>query len=128
MTKLITTSIVMPTLMIFSIMMLWLPAANAAFLGTAQAEAEKMSGPAAQGAIENFLSQQAVQQQLIQLGVSPEQALTRAASLTPAERLLLEHRINELPAGAGAVEVIGIVFIVLIILELLGVTDIFKKI
>ena len=116
MTKLTRTALVMPTLMIFSIMMLWLPAANAAFLGTAQAEAEKTSGPAAQGAIENFLSQETVQQQLIQLGVNPEQALTRAASLTPSERLLLEHRINDLPSGAGAVEVIGIDFIVLIIL------------
>ena len=128
MTRLTRTSLVMPTLMIFSIMMLWLPAANAAFIGTSQAGAEQISGPAAQGGIENFPSQQAVQQQLIQLGVSPEQALARAASLTPAERLMLEHRINDLPAGAGAVEVIGIVFIVLIILELLGVTDIFKKI
>lgn len=128
MTKLTRTAIVMPTLMIFSIMMLWLPAANAAFLGTAQAEAETVTRSADQGAIENFLAQEAVQQQLVQLGVNPEQALTRAASLSQAERLMLQDRINDLPAGAGAVEVIGIVFIVLIILELLGVTDIFKKI
>lgn len=128
MTKLTRTAIMVPLLMIFSIMMLWLPAANAAFLGTAQAEAGRISQPANLDAIENFLSQDAVQQQLVQLGVEPDQALSRASSLTPAERLMLENRINDLPAGAGAVEVIGILFIVLLILELVGVTDIFKKI
>jgi len=33
-----------------------------------------------------------------------------------------------LPAGADALAVIGIVFLVLLILELVGVIDIFKKI
>ena len=50
------------------------------------------------------------------------------ALLTPMEQQLLQQKIADLPAGAGVVEVIGIVFIVLLILELLGVTDIFKKI
>ena len=62
------------------------------------------------------------------MGVSPELAKARVAALTPMEQQLLQQKITDLPAGAGVVEVIGIVFIVLLILELLGVTDIFKKI
>ena len=122
------TTIIMPTLMIFSVMTLWLPAANAAFLGTATAETGSIATTVNDDAIQSFLSRDTVQQQLVQLGVKPELAMARVQALTPAERLLLEDRINDLPAGAGVVEVIGIVFIVLLILELLGVTDIFKKI
>ena len=40
----------------------------------------------------------------------------------------LQNHLNDLPAGGGAIEVIGIVFIVILILELVGVIDIFKKI
>ena len=78
--------------------------------------------------IQDFLLQEAVQLQLEKMGVSPELAKARAAALTPMEQQLLQQKIADLPAGAGVVEVIGIVFIVLLILELLGVTDIFKKI
>jgi hypothetical protein len=79
-------------------------------------------------AIQDFLSRDTVQDQLVALGISPEAAKARVATLTAAERQLLGQQINELPAGAGVVEVIGIVFIVLLILELLGVTDVFKRI
>jgi hypothetical protein len=37
--------------------------------------------------------------------------------------------MNELPAGAdGALTVLGIVLLVLLVLELVGVTDVFKSI
>ena len=127
MTRLIRTTIMAPTLFLFISMTLWLPAANAVILGTGSADNNLLSTPAKNDAIQTFLLKETVQQQLVQLGVSPEQAMARVAALTPAEHQLLEQKIADLPAGAGAVEVIGIVFIVLLILELLGVTDIFKK-
>ena len=49
------------------------------------------------------------------------------AALSDSELVQLSENIDQAPAGAGVVEVVGIVFIVLIILELVGVTDIFKK-
>jgi hypothetical protein len=128
MTQLIRTTIMAPTLFIFITMTLWLPAANAVILGTGSAENNLLTTPAESDAIQTFLLKEKFQQQLVQLGVEPELAMSRVASLTPVERHLLEQKITELPAGAGAVEVIGIVFIVLLILELLGITDIFKKI
>ncbi len=128
MTQLLRTTILIPTLFLFSLMTLWLPAANAVVLGTGSAETNPIAARTDSSTIQAFLLKEAVQHQLVQLGVNPELAMARVAALTPAEQQLLAGPIADLPAGAGAVEVIGIVFIVLLILELLGITDIFKKI
>lgn len=128
MIQLIRTTIVAPTLLIFCVMTLWFPAANAALLDTASALINSEAAAPDDDAVQAFLARQTVQQQLVQMGVNPELAMARVDALTPTERQFLEQNISDLPAGAGAVEVIGIVFIVLLILELVGVIDIFKKI
>ena len=128
MTQLFKKSILTPTVMLFLLSTLWLPAANAAVLNTGSAETVQHTAPADKDIIQDFLLQETVQRQLQNMGVSPELAKERVAALTPIEQQLLQQKIADLPAGAGVVEVIGIVFIVLLILELLGVTDIFKKI
>lgn len=128
MTRLFKKSILTPTLLLFILSTLCLPAANAAVLDTGSAETAQQTAPVDKNIIQDFLLEDAVQLQLEKMGVSPEQAKARVAALTPMEQQLLQQKIADLPAGAGVVEVIGIVFIVLLILELLGVTDIFKKI
>jgi len=40
----------------------------------------------------------------------------------------LSRRIDEMPAGASVVGVLGVTFIVLLVLEFLGITDVFKRI
>ncbi len=75
-----------------------------------------------------FLARDQVRGQLEAMGVDPAAAEARLAGLTDAELIALEQRINELPAGGSALAVIGIVFVVLIILEVVGVTDIFSKV
>ena len=66
---------------------------------------------------------------LVAMGVDPANALTRAASLSDPELAQVAAEMQSLPAGGdGLLAVIGIVFIVLLILEITGVTDIFKKI
>lgn len=77
--------------------------------------------------INRWLVRDEVAIQLSTLGVEPEQAQRRVAVMTDAELQQLQHRIHDLPAGAGVLEVIGIVFVVLIILELLGVTNVFSR-
>ena len=74
-----------------------------------------------------FLEQEKVADILLNLGLNQQTVLQRVAALTDEELMRLSENIDQAPAGAGAVEVIGIVFIVLLILELVGVTDIFKK-
>jgi hypothetical protein len=78
--------------------------------------------------ISAILAEQQIRDQLVRFGVDPQDAATRVAALSDSELQALDLRIGELPAGAnGALEVIGIVMLVLLILELVGVTDIFKS-
>jgi len=73
------------------------------------------------------LAREEVRAQFASLGVSPAQVESRVAALTDPELRTLAGQMGELPAGADALAVIGIVFLVLLILEAVGVIDIFKK-
>lgn len=76
--------------------------------------------------INTVLARQDVRDALIDLGVSPEDAVQRVDLMTDAELQQLETQLDRLPAGGTSViGVVGIVAIVLIILELLDVTDLF---
>lgn len=75
--------------------------------------------------IQRNLSSQEVQQAMITMGVDPEQARARVASLNDAELAQLATQLETLPAGGDALALIGAVFVVLLILELVGVINIF---
>ncbi|MGD2084428.1 MAG: PA2779 family protein [Chromatiales bacterium] len=75
--------------------------------------------------LQSLLSREDVARELERYGVDPAEARERVASLTDAELAQVGPRLEQLPAGAGVVEVIGVVFVVLLILELVGVTDVF---
>jgi len=77
--------------------------------------------------VNSALARAEVRAQFAALGVEPAQVDARVAALTDAELSTLAGQMNELPAGADALAVIGIVFLVLLILEAVGVIDIFKK-
>lgn len=70
-----------------------------------------------------------VRQAMEQLGVNPADADARVASLSDAELMQLQGQLDRLPAGGDSVlVVIGVVFLVLVILELTGVTNVFNRI
>lgn len=100
---------------------------DAAVVGTQQA----MSIEQRQGTINHIqaeLQRADVQQAMISMGVDPEQALLRVSSLSDQELAQLDTQIDELPAGGGALALIGAVFVVLLILEITGVINIFNKV
>lgn len=69
-----------------------------------------------------------VREQMIALGVDPAEVDGRLAALTPAELSKLASDIQQAPAGGdSALAILGIVFLVLLVLELTGTIDIFKK-
>lgn len=69
-----------------------------------------------------------VQQAMIEMGVDPNQALLRVASLSDQELAQLNEQMDTLPAGGdGILALIGAVFVILLILELTGVINIFNK-
>ena len=73
------------------------------------------------------LAREEVRAQFEALGVEPAQIESRVAALTDAELRTLAGQMADMPAGADALAVIGIVFLVLLILEAVGVIDVFKK-
>jgi len=78
--------------------------------------------------VNEALARQDVREQMIALGVEPAQVEGRIAALTNAELRTMADRMAGLPAGGDSVlAVVGIVFLVLLILEAVGVIDIFKK-
>lgn len=78
--------------------------------------------------VEAALARADVQAALVRLGVDPAAAGERAASLSDADLARVAGQLDSLPAGGdGLLAVIGVVFVVLLILEITGVTDIFKK-
>jgi hypothetical protein len=102
-------------------------AALAGLIGTdeilaADARSDRLSG------IRDVLAREDVKAQMLELGVDPARVDARLNALTDTELAQLSAGIRDLPAGGDAVAVIGIVFIVLLILELLGVTNVFTKI
>lgn len=100
--------------------------ANAAMIGTQSAVSMEQRAEYVED-IKDWLTQDKVKQQLVEMGVDPANASERIAAMTSEELQMLHTQIDELPAGAGVVEVIGLVFVVLLILELVGVTNIFSQ-
>lgn len=78
--------------------------------------------------IDAALAREDVRRQLETLGVDPAEATARVDALTDQELQTLADRLDTLPAGGSLLGLFGVVFIVLLILEVLGVIDIFKKI
>jgi len=100
--------------------------AAAGVVGTAEAVAAGRSeGPRA--AVDAALARDDVRAKFAELGVDAASVEGRLAALSEGEIQMLADRIGEAPAGGDALAVIGIVFLVLIILEVTGVIDIFKK-
>jgi len=79
-------------------------------------------------ALQQAMLRDDVREALVALGVSPEAAQERIATLTDEELLALEQQIDTLPAGGSLLAVIGIVFVILLILDLTGVTNVFTRV
>ncbi|MCO4813007.1 MAG: PA2779 family protein [Gammaproteobacteria bacterium] len=78
--------------------------------------------------VEVLLASAEVARQFEKLGVDQALVAQRIQTLSNTELLLLQEQMDQQVAGGDALAVIGTVFLVLLILELVGVTDIFKSI
>jgi len=76
-----------------------------------------------------FLEREDVRQQMVALGVDPDEALARVASLSDEEVRRISGHLDNLPAGQSALgAVLGailIIFLVLLVTDLLGLTNVF---
>jgi hypothetical protein len=104
-----------------------LPAAQADMIGTRAAlDADARADRVAE--VQRLLSQDRVEEQMVALGVDSAAAKARVAGLNDAELTRLESELENLPAAGDALAVIGVVFLVLLILELVGAIDLFQRI
>lgn len=76
-----------------------------------------------------FLAREDVREQMELLGVDPDEASARAANMTDAEVMQIAGQLEQLPAGEGAIgAILGavvIIFIILLVTDILGLTNIF---
>ena len=100
--------------------------APAGMIGTAHLVDEE-SRAASLSRMEVLLAREDVSRQLEAFGVDRALVVERLNGLSHAELMELEGKLGEQVAGGDVVAIVGVVFIVLLILELVGVTDIFKS-
>lgn len=116
--------------LLLSFFMLWgglAASASAAVISTPDAF-HAVERQAQLDTIQRQLARADVQEAMVALGVDPADAQMRVTALSDAELTQLATRLDELPAGGSILALIGAVFIVLLILDLTGVTNVFKNI
>jgi hypothetical protein len=111
------------TLLSLSLLMLPLGSAQSAMIGNSQLL--DGSGNTDRNTLLQTLDRDEIRARLTQLGVDPEAVKVRVSQMTPQEVATLNQRIADLPAGGDALGVILVIFVVFIITDALGATDIF---
>jgi len=90
---------------------------------------EASQGQQARTRIKQLMVRENVRQALINLEIDPREAGARIDSLSDAEALAIADKLDQLPAGGGALEmllIVGlIVFLVLLFTDIKGYTDVF---
>lgn len=75
--------------------------------------------------ISEVLARQDVQDQLLAQGVDPADVEARVAALSDEEVRQMADHLDELPAGASVVGALVFIFVVLLVTDILGLTNVF---
>lgn len=103
---------------------LHLPAAHAGMVGT-EAVVNAAQTQQNRDRLHSALSRDDVQTQLLARGVDPAQVQARLDSLTDEEMQTLATNMDQLPAGGGVVGALVLIFLVLLVTDLLGLTNVY---
>jgi hypothetical protein len=102
--------------------------ANAALVSTEQVLAGA-DGAADRARVLAFLDRAEVREQIVALGVDPNEAAARVSALSDAQVREIAGQLDQLPAGQSAIGVVVgailIIFLVLLVTDLLGLTNVF---
>jgi hypothetical protein len=115
-----------PLAVLLSILLALMPLlpAQAAMIGNQQIVNQGLSHQT-RDSLQQLLDQDAARQQLQALGVSPDQIKSRIDSLTDAELARINQQITDLNAGGSILGILLVIFIVFVITDVIGATDIF---
>ena len=103
---------------------LHLPAAHAGMIGT-EAVVNAAQVQQDRERLHSALSRDDVQAQLLARGVDPAQVQARVDSLTDEEMQTLATEMDQLPAGGSVVGALVLIFLVLLVTDLLGLTNVY---
>lgn len=103
---------------------LHLPSANAAMV-TTETVVHSLQAQQDISRIHEALNRHEVKAQLTELGVDPMLVQARVDALSDAEAQQLAQQLDQMPAGSGALGVVLFVFVLLLVTDLLGLTNVF---
>jgi len=102
--------------------------ARAGLVATEQVVAERTAHED-RARVLNFLQREDVRKHLTRFGVKPDEAAARVDALSDAEVRQVAGQVDRVPAGQNAIGIIVgaivLIFIILLVTDLLGLTDIF---
>jgi hypothetical protein len=115
-----------PIAIFLSILLAFMPllTAQAAMIGNQQIISQNQPHQT-RDSLQQMLEQQVAQQHLQAWGVSPEQIKSRIDNLTDAELARINHQVNDLRAGGDVLGILLVIFLVFVITDIIGATDIF---
>jgi len=109
-------------------MTLYVPVSQASIIGTGQVLDQQHSQQLRENNIKQLtqlLEQDSVKQKLASLGVDNADIQSRIDSLSNDELTILADNMDQLPAGQGLVSTLALIFLVLLLTDILGLTDVF---
>ena len=109
----------------FSVMSIYAPASQAALISTHQI-LDQQQIQDTRGKLQQYLDRDSVKQQLSTMGVDSKDIQARVDHMTDDEVAIMAEKMDQLPAGQGIVGTVVFIFLVLLITDILGYTDVFS--
>lgn len=123
-TKNLKRATISSLLVMFISVSCFLPAAQAAMIGTGQIM-DHSQAQQDRAHVKTLLNRADLAAQLQNAGVDSAQLQSRVDSLTDHEVALLAKQLDQLPAGSGLLGTAVFIFLVLLVTDILGYTEIF---
>lgn len=112
------------TFMILMLTLLQAPVLQAAMVSTGEA-LQVDAQQADRARLITLLEKEELRQQLQLYGIDPAVAVDRVSHLSDSEIATLHRQLDQLPAGEGVLGLAVLLFVVFIVTDALGATDIF---
>lgn len=112
-------------LVAFASITCYVPATQAAMIGTEQLLLSAEQRPADRVHLEALLNRSDLAEQLEAAGVDRQQLLARVNALTDDEVAAINNQLDNVPAGGDIISTAVFIFLVLLVTDILGYTDIF---
>ncbi|MCO7246838.1 PA2779 family protein [Halomonas sp. Mc5H-6] len=119
------STLLIAALVITSLPVAAAPASSTTDLVSTQSVLANDGAQADRERIHQLLNRADIQDELVKQGVDLDEVEARVAALSDAEAQQMANQLEELPAGAGVVGALFAVFIILLVTDILGLTDVY---